>query len=250
MAVSRVASAFEGCYETGRAAALAGVPVSTVYYWARERVVVPTISQVRPILWSYADLMALRIVYWLRHPKPGTLMPVEPPDEPFLFTLSTSGTVRRSPSKPKTVPASPMRAVRRALAQLEKRGIDLWSQGEPGHTSPLVVDRRGRIHILEGSSVQTDRGQGVMPEVLDLLGPFDIEQGTWGPDLRQPMPHLRIVPGRVSGEPHLAHSRLTTRSVVTLADRGFSLNEIRRLYPDESKDGLLEAIELEHRLAA
>ena len=89
-----------------------------------------------------------------------------------------------------------------------------------------------------------------MPDVLDVLGPFDIEKGTWGPDLRQPMPHLRIVPGKVSGEPHLAHSRLTTQSVATLADRGFSLDDIKRLYPDESPDGLSEAIELERRLAA
>lgn len=40
-AVSRVRSIFEGCYEAPRAAALAGVPVSTVYDWARKRLVVP-----------------------------------------------------------------------------------------------------------------------------------------------------------------------------------------------------------------
>jgi uncharacterized protein (DUF433 family) len=143
-----------------------------------------------------------------------------------------------------------MAMVRRVLAELEMKGIDLWSSGQQGHTSPLVVDRSGRIYISQGSSLETDRGEGVMSEVLDLLGPFDTENGTWGPDLRQPMPHLRIVPGKVSGEPHLAHSRLTTQSVVTLANRGFSLDDIQRLYPDESAEGLREAIELEHRLAA
>jgi uncharacterized protein (DUF433 family) len=219
----RVVSIFEGCYEASRAGALAGVPLSTVYDWARKGVVVPTVSKTRPMYWSYADLMALRIVYWLRHPKQRTV---------------------------ETVPASPMPAVRRVLAGLEARGIDLWSAGEEGHTSPLMVDRSGRIYISDEASLRTDRGQGVMADVLDLLGPFDTEEGTWGPDLRQPMPHLRIVPGKVSGEPHLAHSRLTTQSVAALAARGFALPDIRRLYPDEDAQGLSEAIELEQRLAA
>jgi len=55
--VSSIRYAFDGCYEAPRAAALSGVPVSTVYYWARTRVVVPTVSPERKKLWSYADLM-------------------------------------------------------------------------------------------------------------------------------------------------------------------------------------------------
>ena len=58
----RFRAALAGCYDTRRAAALTGVPVSTVYYWARRQVVVPTVSPTRQKLWSYADLMALRIV--------------------------------------------------------------------------------------------------------------------------------------------------------------------------------------------
>jgi hypothetical protein len=54
--------AFDGCYDARRAAALSGVPRSTVYDWARRDIVVPSISPEREKLWSYADLMALRIV--------------------------------------------------------------------------------------------------------------------------------------------------------------------------------------------
>ena len=61
--------AFDGCYDARRTAALSGVPRSTVYDWARKGVVVPSISSEREKLWSYADLMALRIVSWLRHPE-------------------------------------------------------------------------------------------------------------------------------------------------------------------------------------
>lgn len=64
---ARLRATLEGCYEGPRAAALSGVPVSTVYYWARLGIVEPSVSPTRIKLWSYADLMALRIVYWLRH---------------------------------------------------------------------------------------------------------------------------------------------------------------------------------------
>ncbi|MGH9127636.1 MAG: hypothetical protein ACRDY2_01405 [Acidimicrobiales bacterium] len=90
---------YDGSYDAARAAALSGVPISTVYDWARKRVVAPSIASERPKLWSYADLMALRIVSWLRHPKDG-------PDDGF--------------------PASPMGAVRSALVRLGALGIDLW----------------------------------------------------------------------------------------------------------------------------
>jgi uncharacterized protein (DUF433 family) len=214
---------FEGCYDAHRAGALAGVPVSTLYDWARKGVVVPTVSQARPKLWSYADLMSLRIVYWLRHPK-----------------LDDDG----------SVPASPMPEVRRALEALESDGIDLWSMSEAGHTSALVVDRGGRIVVMQPDPSRNVDGQGFLSEdMLDVLGPFD-SPDSWGPDLRQPAPHLRIVPGKVSGEPHLEHSRLTSTAVAALAHRGFDLAAIQRMYPEENAEGLREAIELEDRLAA
>jgi MerR HTH family regulatory protein len=60
-----------GAYTADRAAALSGVPKSTVHYWARREILVPSISPERVKLWSYPDLMGLRIIYWLRHEKTG-----------------------------------------------------------------------------------------------------------------------------------------------------------------------------------
>lgn len=51
-----------GAYEVPRAAALAGVPLSTLYHWAREEVVTPSVSATREKLWSYRDLLTLRLV--------------------------------------------------------------------------------------------------------------------------------------------------------------------------------------------
>jgi len=214
---------FDGCYEAARAAALSGVPSSTVYDWARKGVVVPSISLSKPKLWSYADLMALRIVYWLRHPKL---------DEDI------------------DVAASTMSEVRRALSELVDNGMELWSAADGPNASPLVVDRSGHIYIDDGRDMRTVKGQGVIGrDVLNVLGPFDLAH-EWAPDLRAPMPHLRIVPGKVSGEPHLERSRLTTPAVAALARRGFDQEAIRRLYPMENPEGLREAVELEQLLDA
>lgn len=49
-----------GEYTAERAAALSGVPKSTVHYWARQGILIPSGSPERVKLWSYGDLMALR----------------------------------------------------------------------------------------------------------------------------------------------------------------------------------------------
>jgi len=210
--------AFDGCYDARRTAALSGVPRSTVYDWARKGVVVPSISPEREKLWSYADLMALRIVSWLRHPK------------------ALDGDVR---------PASAMRHVREALVQLDEQGLDLWD-GRAG-ASPLFVDPTGRIVIDTPAATHDLSGQGVLPGWLDLLGVFEGSDGA-GPDLRRPREHLRIVPGKCAGEPHIDGSRLTTVTVAALAGRGYTLDDVARLYPDESRQSLEEAIDLERSL--
>jgi len=211
--------AFDGCYEAPRAAALSGVPKSTVYDWARKAVVVPTISREREMLWSYADLMALRVVSWLRHPK------------------GSGSDVR---------PATAMHQVRAALDELQRRRLDLWD-GRTG-ISPLVVDRSGQIKIVEGDVTSALRGQLLAGSLLDLLGPFTSSDDTSGPDLRRPRAHLRIVPGKCAGEPHLDGTRVTTTAIAALFERGFDLDDIVRLYPDEEPGGIAEAIDLERSL--
>lgn len=218
----RVLAAFEGCYEAGRAAALSGVPISTVYYWARTGVIVPTVSPERPKRWSYADLIGLRLVYWLRHPKTGASLPIS---------------------------ASPMSDVRRALAELDELGLDIWSSSYDGPGTPLGVDRTGRIYVDVGERIETTHREGVIEEALDLLGPFDTEEGQ-GPDLIRPRPHLRIVPGKVSGEPHLDHSRITTLTIASLYGRFGDVSKVAALYPDVSQHAIQDAIDLERQLAA
>ena len=210
--------AFDGCYDARRTAALSGVPRCTVYDWARKGVVVPSISHEREKLWSYADLMALRITSWLRHPK------------------RLDADLR---------PVSAMRHARDALVQLDEQGFDLWD-GRAG-ASPLYVSPTGKIVIVTPEATHDLSGQGGLSEWLDLLGPFEGTDGV-GPDLRRPREHLRVVPSKCAGEPHLAGSRLTTLTVAALTGRGYTLDDVVRLYPNETRESLVEAIDLEHSL--
>lgn len=218
---ARLNAAFDGCYEAHRASALSGVPQPTVYLWARNGLVTPSVSPTRVKLWSYADLMALRIVYWLRHPK---------------FETGAS------------VPANPMPRVREALAELERLSLDVWDDSGGRLMSPLRVDASGKIWV-DVDGVPHQAGQAALLESMDLLGPFDVADRQ-GPDLIRPRPNLRIVPGRVSGEPHLADSRITTLSAAALYKSLSDYEAVAGLYPGFDTEAFRDAVELESSLAA
>lgn len=222
MSVPLVRAAANGCYDASRAAALSGVPKTTIYWWARHGIVVPSVSPVQEKLWSYSDLMALRIVSWLRHNKP---------------------------TEDGDLPASPMPKVRRALSILDEFGLDLWSSATE-HESPLLVAGNGEIFVrIESKVFNLNRQPAILPDqTFGLTEPFESE-GTHGPNLLRPRPHLRIVPAKVAGEPHLEHSRVTTQTVAALADRGYEAEAIASMY-DISAEAVQEGIELEQQLTA
>jgi uncharacterized protein (DUF433 family) len=59
---------------------------------------------------------------------------------------------------------------------------------------------------------------------------------------------LRIVPGKLSGSPHIAHTRLETVTIAALRERGFLPANIERLYPRVQPIALAEAVDLEQQL--
>ncbi len=209
-----------GAYTADRAAALSGVPRTTVHYWARKEVLVPSVSADRIKLWSYADLMGLRTIYWLRQTK-----------EAF---------------DGHDVPRSTMPAVREALKALREIDVELWTED----TGPVVsVDRAGRIDLRQAEDVQTVHGARPLdPAWLDLIEPFTTRQGTKGPNLQAPRPNLRIVPGKLSGSPHIVRTRIETVAVAALSDRGFDNEKIHVLYPAVEPVALLESVDLEMQL--
>jgi uncharacterized protein (DUF433 family) len=196
------------------------VPKSTLHYWARQEILVPSLSAEKVKLWSYADLMALRTIYWLRQRK-------------------------HSPGGHE-VPPSSMPAVRRALGELRELDLDLWNE-EGGPT--VAVDQAGRVILDPRGLPATDEHQLVAhSDWLDLIHPFPTREGTKGPDLQRPRPHLRIVPGKLAGSPHVERSRVETRALAALARRGMGTDKIARLYPSLEAAAIDEALDLEHQL--
>lgn len=208
-----------GAYTAERAAALSGVPKSTVHHWARKGWLTPSVSATRVKLWSYTDLMGLRAMHWLRHPKPT-------PDG-------------------NEIPPTPMSVVREALSELEKVDLDLWEQ-ERGFM--VRVDRSGVVHVGPREEAKTLDPQLPL-EDLDLLEPFEAESGIQGPNLVAPRPQLRIVPGKLAGAPHLLHTRLETEALAAIAARSPEKENVYRLYPNFDRDAIDQALDLERQLA-
>lgn len=216
-----IAPFFGGCYDASRTAALSGVPKSTVYDWARKGVIVPSVSADQEKLWSYADLMALRIVYWLRHKKEAS------GDE---------------------IPASPMPQVRAALMALASQGMAVWSEADD--ISPLVVEESGKVLIRQGDVVHdVVTGATSLPDPLHSFGltePFGIG-GHGGPDLIKPRPHLRMLPGKVAGEPHVVGTRITSSALASLIFEGYGRQQVASMY-GVSAEVVDEAQDLEKQL--
>ena len=209
-----------GAYTADRAAALSGVPRSTIHWWARNEILVPDVSSTKVKLWSYADLMSLRVIYWLRQ--------------------------RKTTERGGDIPRTSMPAVRRALKALRALDLPLWQAEGP----TLFVDGAGRIYVKKPQEdPQTLDGQLADGELLDLVAPFTTAEGTRGPDLVKPRPELRIVPGKISGSPHVVHTRLETRALAALTVDGFQVDGIQRLYPYVTTTQIEQALDLERQLA-
>jgi uncharacterized protein (DUF433 family) len=187
-------------------------------------VLVPSVSAQRVKLWSFADLMGLRIIYWLRQTK-------EAPDGV-------------------AVPRSTMPAVRRALQQLAELDLRLWAE----ETGPAVaVNRSGDVVILSSPDVEAPHRQRALSagedELLRVTAPFESREGSRGPDLHTPRPRLRIVPGKLGGSPHVAHTRLESQALGALAVSGLPAAKIYRLYPSVEPPAIDDALDLERQLA-
>jgi len=196
------------------------VPKSTVHYWARREILVPSISDVRIKLWSYSDLMSLRTIAWLRATKTA-------PDG-------------------QDVPGTAMRAVRRALNELAELDLDLWTED----VGPSVaVDRGGNIVLDPQTDPQHADGQRLLDaDQFQLLRPFEITRELRGPDLVSPRPRLRIVPGKLSGAPHVHRTRIETEALAALARRGLTSDRIVALYPVIETADVRDALDLESDL--
>ncbi len=129
-------------------------------------------------LWSYADLMSLRVIYWLRQ--------------------------RKTTERGAEIPRTSMPVVRRALKALRDLDLAPWHAAGP----TLSVNGAGEVYVKEPHRRPETLAGQLTSDVLDLVAPFSTAEGTRGPDLLRPRPELRILPGKVSGAPHIVSTRL------------------------------------------
>lgn len=207
-----------GAYPADRAAALSGVPKSTVYYWARNGHLVPSVSESNVKLWSYKDLLALRTIYWLRRPK----------------------------SKfEREIAATSMKKVQRALAAIKSLNLELFENGQ----SVIAVAYDGEILLNHPAGpLQLLDGQLVDRDLVDILAPFPVLEGSTGPHLQQPRPLLRIMPRKIGGAPHVLDTRVTTEAIFALHDRGLTDDLVARIFPFLSREQIAQGVDLEEQL--
>jgi uncharacterized protein (DUF433 family) len=84
--------------------------------------------------------------------------------------------------------------------------------------------------------------------MVNLVAAFEREGGISAPDLARPRPTLRIIPGRLSSEPHVDGTRLGTQMIEALRRRGLESDQIVRLYSFLTPRNIDEALSLEAQL--
>ena len=68
------------------------------------------------------------------------------------------------------------------------------------------------------------------------------------PDLLRPRELIRIIPGKLHGEPHVIDTRISTAVLFRLSEMGYQPNDIREMYPSGFARALRQALDLEQSL--
>ncbi|HEY7060763.1 MAG TPA: DUF433 domain-containing protein [Chloroflexota bacterium] len=133
-----------------------------------------------------------------------------------------------------------MQQIRRAFSELEEVGLSRDQLG-----SIVAESRDGKLFLRLGDvDAQAARGrQAAIPDMIELVQPYNS-----APHLLTPRPLLRILPGKLHGEPHILHTRIPTAAIYELERLGYSLENIHKMYPAASRAALEEAIEFERSL--
>lgn len=206
-----------GVYTADRAAQLSGVPRTTVYHWARvSKLVVPSISSKKVKLWSYHDLILLRLVAWLRGNTVG------------------------------------IQEVRTIVKRVKDARVDMTLRASSGRVfGPLDGEPGAIIDLLSNQVALAGKLAEMLPE-FDLVASEVEELGRhklWGPNLLQPSSKTRINPDVLSGEPFVEASRIPTSALFALRGRNLSPARIAELYELETPT-VEEAIWLEASVRA
>jgi uncharacterized protein (DUF433 family) len=182
------------------ASALSGASVNQLAYWRKttassEPLLVPSAEKSGRFLYSWADVVALRTIVYLRQEK----------------------------SLPR------IRKAVGELARLEEAEWDHLSSYQLVRTPTTIIVQTPSGHLMDLEKVPGAMLDRTLME--DVLGPFETAEGRSVPDLARPKPNLSIDPGVLGGYPVIAGTRVPYDIVAGLAQEGYSGADIVELYP-------------------
>ena len=186
------------------ASVLSGATPRQLSYWRRPTrsapaLLEPAAKRSGRYLYSWADVVALRAIVYLRQEK----------------------------SLPK---------IRTAVERLRTLESDEWehlARYQLVRTAKTIIVRTPRGELLDLEQEPAT----VLDEVLleDVLEPFWTGDGAEVPDLRHPRPRLSVNPQVLGGYPVISGSRVPFDVVAGLADEGAELAEIVAISPRSSR---------------
>jgi len=146
-----------------------------------------------------------------------------------------------------------MKEVRRLLHSLEEGYGDRLGDHLANRSLVLRVDQAGHAFIKVEDTLVYPVHSGVIQIasvdlMVDLLAEYEPGAGLRGPHLLVPRPLLRIVPGKLGGEPHVADTRIETRALMALANRGYETSQLLEFYPFLDAASVDQAVDLERQL--
>jgi len=144
-----------------------------------------------------------------------------------------------------------MARIRQVIAEVESAALHI-GQAIGDHKLELYADRSGMVYVeRDGVLVEAghDFSQRVAGDLLiDLLETFRSESEIVGPNLMKPRPGLRIIPGKLAGEPHVEGTRIETRVLAALRRRGLEPDTIVDFYPGLTRLAVDQSLDLEKQL--
>jgi uncharacterized protein (DUF433 family) len=201
------------------ASVLTGATIAQLAYWRKDTssapaLLVPEGKRSGRYLYSWADVVALRSIVYLRSEK----------------------------SLPR---------IRRAVATLRRLEADEWTH--LARYTLISTKRSILVRTPKGQLLDVGEQPGtVLAEILmrDVLEPFETRTGRVVPALKRPRPHITVDPGVLGGYPVLAGTRVPFDAVAALANDDLDPAEIAAIYPSVEREAIRDAIDFAEQVAA
>lgn len=198
---------------------LTGATKAQLAYWRKDTpsspaLLVPEGKRSGRYLYSWADVVALRSIVYLRSEK----------------------------SLPR---------IRRAVATLRGLESDQWTH--LGRYRLISAKRSILVKTPNGQLLDLGEKPGtILSEVLmrDVLEPFQTSTGRSVPALVRPRPHITVDPGILGGYPVLSGTRVPFDAVAALANDDLQPAEIVSIYPSVRDEAIQDALDFAEQVAS